>query len=157
MLTKIMISVLLFLSINAFAVEKDEQAIKQIIADIKFGWENGDGRPFRKHFLEFQGARYIESGGQNLGLDDLVTHHVEPEKDALEFLSLEFSDIEVHFEKDFAWAVASTRVKGKVKKGGKEFDKSGFQTFLFRLVDNQWKVVHTHSSSRDYRAKKQNE
>ncbi|WP_417446439.1 DUF2231 domain-containing protein [Kangiella sp.] len=132
----------------------DRAYIQQIIADVKYGWENGDGAPFRKHFLDFEGARYVESGGQNEGLDDLVTHHVEPEKDALEYLSLEFSNIEIHFENNFAWAVADTRVKGKVNKTGYEFDKSGYQTFLFRKVNDQWKVVHSHSSSRDYRGDK---
>jgi hypothetical protein len=128
--------------------------IKIIINDIKNGWENGDGKPFRKHFLDFKGARYVESGGQNQGLDDLVINHVEPEKDALEYLELDFSDIEIHLEKDFAWAVATTRVKGKVRNSDRTFDKTGFQTFLFRLVKHQWKVVHTHSSSRDYKPNK---
>ena len=127
--------------------------IKIIINDIKNGWENGDGNPFRKHFLDYKGARYVESGGQNEGLDDLVKNHVEPEKDALEFLELDYSNIEIHLEKDFAWAIADTKIKGKVNKTGKEFDKTGRQTFLFRLVDNQWKVVHTHSSSRDKKPK----
>ena len=128
--------------------------IKIIINDIKNGWENGDGEPFRKHFLDYKGARYVESGGQNEGLDDLVKNHVEPEKDALEFLELGYSNIEIHLEKDFAWAIADTTIKGKVNKSGKEFDKKGRQTFLFRLIDNHWKVVHTHSSSKDNKPKK---
>ncbi|MCF6301367.1 MAG: nuclear transport factor 2 family protein, partial [Proteobacteria bacterium] len=90
----------------------------------------------------------------NNGLDDLVINHVEHEKDALEYLKLDFSDIEVNFENDFAWAVATTRVKGKVKNSETTFDKTGYQTFLFRLVDSQWKVVHSHSSGRDYKPKK---
>lgn len=134
---------------------KDEESIKTIIAGIKYGWENGDGKPFRDNFLDFKGARYIESGGQNAGLDSLVSHHVEPEKDALEYLKLDFSDIEVHFEGNFAWAIATTRVKGKVNNSERTFDKTGYQTFLFRLIDGNWKVVHTHSSSRDYKPKSQ--
>lgn len=135
----------------SFANDAGDAQIRSIISAIEKGWESGDGSPFRKHFLDFEGSRYIESGGQNYGLDDLVINHVEPEKDALEYLELDFSKIEVHFEEQFAWAVANTRVKGKVRKSGKIFDKSGYQTFLFRLVDDSWKVVHTHSSSRDYR------
>ncbi len=130
--------------------DADEQAIHRIISAIERGWEQGDGAPFRSHFLDFDGARYIESGGQNRGLDDLVEHHVEPEKDALEYLELDFSNIEVHFEGDrFAWAVADTAVRGKVRRNGRVFDKTGYQTFLFRKVGNDWKVVHTHSSSRN--------
>lgn len=131
---------------------KDKKAIIKIISSIKYGWENGDGTPFRKNYLDFKGARYIEGGGQNAGLDSLVEHHVEPEKDALEYLKLNFSEIEIHFEgqdKSFAWAIADTRVKGKVNKNGHVFDKTGFQTFLFRKVNGTWNVVHTHSSSRN--------
>lgn len=58
----------------------DEKQITHIIHQIKYGWENGDGKPFRKHFLDFKGERYFESGGQNVGLNDLVEDHVEPEK-----------------------------------------------------------------------------
>ena len=44
----------------------------------------GDGTPFREHYLDYDGARYVESGGQNEGLTDLIEHHVEPEGDALD-------------------------------------------------------------------------
>jgi ketosteroid isomerase-like protein len=127
----------------------DEKQITHIIHQIKYGWENGDGKPFLKHFLDFKGARYFESGGQNVGLNDLIEHHVEPEKDALVFLNLDFSNIQIHIEDGFAWATADTEVKGEVKKSGKTFDKAGFQTFLFKKVDGDWKVLHTHSSSRN--------
>lgn len=73
-------------------------------------------------------------------------------------MKLNFSDIEVHFEgknKSFAWVIADTRVKGKVNKSGREFDKSGYQTFLFRKLGDVWKLVHSHSSSRDYKPKKE--
>jgi len=132
----------------------DSKAIEDIIAAIKYGWEHGDGTPFRKYFLDFPGARYIESGGQNSGLNDLITHHVEPEKDAFEYMNIDFSNIEIHFEGDFAWAVANTRFKAKTKKSGNVYDKGGFETFLFRKINGTWKVVHTHSSSRDYNPKK---
>ena len=135
----------------------DEAKIRSIISSIKYGWENGDGKPFRLNFLDFEGARYVESGGQNSGLDSLVNHHVEPEKDAFVYMNLDFSNIEVHFEggmeKTFAWAIADTRFKAELKKTGKKYDKSGYQTFLFRKINDEWKVVHTHSSSRNYKPK----
>ena len=127
----------------------DTDQIQHIISRIDYGWENGDGTPFRKHFLDFDGARYFESGGQNIGLNDLVEHHVEPEKDALVFLDIEYNNIQIHFEGHIAWALADTLVKGEVKKSGKKFDKKGHQTFLFKKVEGEWKVIHTHSSSRN--------
>ena len=149
----LIVTLLLTLSPISLANVKDEQVIKQIIEDIRVGWENGNATPFNSNFLDFIGARYIESGGQNEGLTDLVEHHVKPEKTALEYLDLGFSNIEVNFENGFAWAIANTTVKGKVRNGGRVFDKSGYQTFLFRKIGDNWKVVHTHSSSRDAKPK----
>lgn len=126
----------------------DEQALVDIIESVERGWETADGTPFRQHFLDFEGARYIESGGQNEGLDDLVIHHVEPEGDALDGLDLIFSNIETHVEGDFAWAVADVEVKATVNRDGRKIHNRGHETFLFRRVDGEWKVVHTHSSSR---------
>jgi len=151
MSNKIITLTLLFISTLLYASE-DDQKIKSIINEIKSGWENGDGTPFRNNFLDVEGARYIESGGQNEGLSDLVEHHVEPEKDALKFLSLNLSDIEINYEGDFACAIANTRVKGEVSKSGRIINKKGFQTFLFRKVADDWKVVHTHSSSKDVKS-----
>ena len=126
----------------------DDQVLVDIIGAVERGWETADGAPFRQHFLDFEGARYIESGGQNEGLEDLVTHHVEPEGDALDGLDLIFSNIETHVEGDFAWAVADVEVKATVNRDGRKIHNRGHETFLFRRVDGEWKVVHTHSSSR---------
>jgi len=155
MIRSILIASVFILVLCGAKTPSDVDAIKAIIADVESGWERGDGTPFRKHFLDFDGARYVESGGQNVGLNDLVQRHVEPEKDSLEFLQLEFKNVVVHFEGNFAWAIADTVVKGKVRATGKEFDKKGYETFLFRKVGKVWKVVHTHSSSRDAKPKTQ--
>ncbi|MEL0138448.1 MAG: nuclear transport factor 2 family protein [Halieaceae bacterium] len=141
-------SLALAVCISNPALAENEKPIREIIAAIEYGWENGDGEPFSKHFLNYEGARYFESGGGNEGLEDLIVNHVEPEKEALEYLELNFSNVAIHFEKDFAWATADTEVKGKVRSSGREFDNTGRQTFLFRRVDDSWMVVHTHSSSR---------
>ena len=138
----------LFLSTQGLASGDNDQVLTGIIESIERGWETADGAPFRQHFLDFEGARYIESGGQNEGLEDLVTHHVEPEGDALDGLDLTFSNIETHIEGDFAWAVADVEVKATVNRDGRKIHNRGYETFLFRRVEGEWKVVHTHSSSR---------
>ena len=145
-------AVIIFLSVTLVSAHPtDEEQIRQMISDIEHGWEHGDGTPFRDHFLDFEGARYSESGGQNEGLEDLIENHVEPEKDAIRDFELDYSNIEIHFEPGFAWAIADTRIKGELVRSGRVLDKAGRQTFLFRQVGDDWKVVHTHSSSRDYR------
>lgn len=128
--------------------KNDEDQLREIITAVEKGWEQADGGPFREHFLDFDGARYIESGGQNVGLTDLVEHHVEPEGDALDSLELDFSNIVTHVEGDFAWAIADVEVKAVVKSDKREIHNRGYETFLFRRIDDKWRVIHTHSSSR---------
>ncbi len=137
-----------FIGMTASAQENDADAITGIIDAIEKGWEQGDGTPFRKHFLDFEGARYIESGGQNEGLTDLVEHHVEPEGDALSDFELSLSDADIHIEGDFAWAIVDVEVKATVNRDDRQIHNRGYETFLFRRVDGDWKIVHSHSSSR---------
>jgi SnoaL-like protein len=137
-----------FFSQSVQAQEDDAAKLADIINAVAQGWEQADGTPFRAHYLDFEGARYIEGGGQNVGLSDLVGHHVEPEGDTLDSLKLQFSNIESHVEGDFAWAIADTEIKATVKSDKREIHNRGYETFLFRRVDGEWKVVHTHSSSR---------
>jgi len=127
---------------------QDDVIIRTIISDIQKGWEQGDGKPFRQHFLDFNGSRYFESGGENTGLDDLVENHVEPEKNSIPDLKLGLSNLQINYESGFAWAVADTTVQGTLVKSGTVLDRTGKQTWLFRKVGDEWKVVHTHSSSR---------
>lgn len=129
----------------------DEDQLRQIFAAIEYGWESADGTPFYRHFLGQDDARYVETGGQNTGLDDLVEYRVKPEGDLLDGLDLVFGNLETHVEGDFAWALADVEVKATVKKDGRQSHSRGYETFLFRRTDNGWKVVHTHSSTRPVR------
>lgn len=129
----------------------DEQVILSIIEDVRQGWLNSDGTPFTKHFLDFEGARYFEGGGEDTGLTELIEHHVKPEADAFDDFELNFSNIQIHIEGGFAWALIDTVIKAKVKKDGRVIDNRGRATYLFRKVDGYWKVIHTHSASRPIR------
>jgi hypothetical protein len=119
-------------------------ALEAAIESIRVGWEQGDGRPFYTHFLDWDGARYFEGGGENVGLRDLVEHHVEPEAEL--GLRLNFSNVQTHFEGDFAWAVVDTEIQ-LTTKDGRDIHNRGHGTYLFRWVDGAWKVVHTQSGS----------
>ena len=141
----------LFLAACGSSPPRDPAALENIIADIKAGWENADGTPFRQHFLDSGGARYVESGGQNVGLDDLVENHVVPEAEALSGLTLNYTGIESHFEGAFAWALTDVEVLATINSDGREIHLKGYETFLFRWSGDAWKVVHTHSSTRAVR------
>ncbi len=122
----------------------DPAALTAILEDIRVGWETGDGAPFREHFLDWEGARYFEGGGENIGLQDLIENHVEPEAEL--GLQLQYSDIQTHFEGDFAWAVVDTDIR-LTTQDGQDIHNRGHGTYLFRWVDGTWKIVHTQSAS----------
>ena len=132
----------------AASAPNDPAALENIIEDIRLGWENGDGAPLYEHFLDWDGARYFEGGGQNVGLEDLVVNHVEPEAEL--GLQLGFTNVQTHFEGDFAWAVVDTEIR-LTTTDGRDIHNTGHGTYLFRWVDGAWKVVHTQSASRPAR------
>ena len=137
-----------FLSQQLRAQEDDATALIAIIDAVEKGWEQGDATPFRKHFLDFDGARYVESGGQDAGLTHLIEHHVVPESGSFDNFEVTFSNIDTHVEGDFAWAVADFEYTAIVKRDQSELHSRGYETFLFRRVDGNWLIVHTHSSVR---------
>lgn len=122
----------------------DPAVLTAALEDIRVGWEQGDGGPFYEHFLDWDGARYFEGGGENLGLQDLVENHVEPEAEL--GLRLGFSNIQTHFEGNFAWAVVDTDIQ-LTTSDGRDIHNQGHGTYLFRWEDGAWKVVHTQSAS----------
>ena len=130
------------------AQDDESAALVAIIDAIEKGWEQGDGTPFREHYLDFEGARYVESGGQDSSLTHLIEHHVVPESGSFDNFEVTFSNIDTHFEGDFAWAVADFEYKAIVKSDQRELHSRGYETFLFRRVDGNWMIVHTHSSAR---------
>ena len=141
------VTALLSLPVTTWA-QDDDAVLRNIIEAVRVGRVEADGTPFRRHFLDFEGARYFEGGGQNSGLTDLIEHHVEPEADAFESFSLDFSNIETHIENGFAWALVDTEIKAKLKSDGRVIHNKGRGTYLFRSVEGEWKVVHTSSASK---------
>ena len=78
---------------------QDPALLEAILEDVRVGWEQGDGTPFYSHFLDWDGARYFEGGGENIGLEDLVVNHVEPEAELGPTLG--FSNVQTHFDPSF--------------------------------------------------------
>ena len=137
-----------FFSQQVQAQQDDSAALIAIIDAVEKGWEQADEQPFRKHFLDFEGARYIESGGQDASLTHLIEHHVVPESNSFDNFEVTFSNIDIHVEGDFAWAVADFEYKATVKSDQSELHSRGYETFLFRRVDGNWMIIHTQSSAR---------
>lgn len=134
---------------TAVQAPQEPAQLEAILEQIRVGWEQGDGTAFYNNYLDWDGARYFEGGGQNTGLKDLVENHVEPEAEL--GLHLEYSNIQTHFEGNFAWAIVDTDIK-LTTAAGQDIHNRGHGTYLFRWVDGAWKVVHSQSGSSPVRA-----
>ena len=134
--------------------QQDIQSLETIIQEVARGWEQASAQPFQVHFLDQPGARYIEGGGQNNGLDDLVDHHVIPEGEYLTNFNLRVDPVEIHIEGNMAWAITNVEITGIIKKDNRKIHSRGFQTILFRKMSESWKIIHTHSSSRPVKEEK---
>lgn len=54
--------ILFFVSLPCLCIADDDRdEINRILNAIEAGWEQADGEPFRKYFLDYDGARYVES------------------------------------------------------------------------------------------------
>jgi ketosteroid isomerase-like protein len=95
------------------------------------------------HFLNWDGARYFEGGGQNVGLEDIIVHHVEPK--AKLGLKLVFDNIQTHFKENFACVLVNTKIK-LMRKRARKIHNKGHGTYVLRWVNDTWKVVHTQST-----------
>ena len=126
------------------APNQDPALLEAVLEDVRVGWEQGDGTLFYTHFLDWEGARYFEGGGENVGLQDLVENHVAPEAEL--GLRLGFSKVQTHFEGNFAWAVVDTEIQ-LTTSDGRDIHNRGHGTYLFRWIEGAWKVVHTQSAS----------
>ena len=125
-------------------VPQDPARLAAILEDVRVGWERGDGSAFYEHFLDWEGSRYFEGGGENVGLRDLVENHVEPEAEL--GLQLQFSNVQTHFEGSFAWAVVDTDIQ-LTTPDGRDIHNRGHGTYLFRWTEGAWKIAHTQSAS----------
>ncbi len=144
--------ILLMSSCPAFAHNPDEEnrtEIQQVIRGVAKAWQDGDADALRKYFASDKGIRIIEGGTQNIGVDDLIEHHVLPHHEEFAELAIDIKETEIHFANgyDNAWAISDFDVRIKTKDG-KETKATGYETFVLRKFNGKWKIVHSHSSTR---------
>lgn len=143
--------VLLVSSSLAFAHNPDEEnkaAIQQVIRGVARAWQDGDSVAFRKYFAGDKDIRMIEGGTQDIGVSDLIEHHLLPHHQEFAELEIDIKETEIHFVNgyDNAWAISDFDVQIKARDG-KETRATGYETFIFRRFNGKWKIVHSHSST----------
>lgn len=143
--------VLLICAPLAFAHDPDEEnktAIRQVIQAVARAWQDGDAVAFRIYFADDKDIRMIEGGTQDIGVGDLIEHHLLPHHQEFAELTIDIKETEIHFVNgyDNAWAISDFDVQIKARDG-KETRATGYETFVLQRFNGKWKIVHSHSST----------
>ena len=100
-------------------------------------------------------SKIYESGGVEGTYSHYIEHHLGPELG--HFKSFTFSDYEIDVKVDVPYAFTTetyiyTIVLNPDDKGiSRTIKKKGVATSILKKMDNEWKIIKTHSSSRNKR------
>lgn len=100
-------------------------------------------------------SEIYESGGVEGTYNHYIDHHLGPELG--HFKSFIFSDYEIDVKVDVPYAFTTetyiyTIVLNPDDKGiSRTIKKKGVATSILKKMDNEWKIIKTHSSSRNKR------
>ena len=127
----------------------DRAKIESAVRAVAKAWGNADGPVFRRHYASDPEMRFVESGGENVGIEDLVENHVIPEQDHFKKMRVIVNGVEIHVSKDnkSAWSLSTIEFKATTKKG-KKIHSKGFETMIWEKRDRRWRILHSHSSMR---------
>ena len=98
-------------------------------------------------------SEVFESGGIEGTYANYIEHHLGPELG--HFKKFEFSDYEIDAEVDLPYAFTTetyiyTIVLNPDEKGeSRTIKKKGVATSILKKMDGKWKIIKTHSSSRN--------
>ncbi len=136
-------------------VSKETQAVESVMKSYKDALQNltveGTMQLFTKD------AKVYESGGVEGTYKNYVDHHLGPELH--HFNSFSFSDYNIHVDIDLPYAfttetyIYTIDLKANPEKGrdARIIRKKGVATSVLKKVKGTWKIIKTHSSSRDIR------
>lgn len=129
----------------------DKEAVVAVMKSYKKALQNlttkGTFRLFAKD------SKVFESGGVEGSYAHYIEHHLGPELG--HFKSFTFSDYKIDVQVDGAYAFTTetyvyTIVLNPNKQGkSRTISKKGVATSVLRKNDKEWKIIKTHSSSRN--------
>ena len=139
---------LLTLTVAAFgATPVDETAVKSVLAAYNHALTSLDATQAKDLFTA--DSQVFESGGVEGTYAHYLEHHIGPE--LAEFKEFTFRDyiLEVRLDPPFALTTESYIYKIVLKADGKVIEKKGVATSVLKKINGEWKIMQTHTSSRN--------
>lgn len=132
---------------TAATLEASVKAVKGVLSAYKAGLEALDVSGLTGLFAV--DSEIFESGGVEGTFADYLEHHIGPE--LTEFKEFSFRDykVEVRLEPPVALATETYIYKIVLKEGERVIEKRGVATSVLKKVAGEWKIIQTHTSSRN--------
>ncbi|MUP47375.1 DUF4440 domain-containing protein [Gramella sp. BOM4] len=142
-------------SIESPDLKVEEENVKAVIRTYKSALENLTTEGTFELFAD--SSKVYESGGVEGTYRDYIEHHLGPELGHFE--SFRFSDYNLDVEVDLPYAFTTetyvyTIVLNQENSESRTIRKKGVATSVLKKTEGDWKIIKTHSSSRDYKPKK---
>lgn len=132
-------------------IEPEKEAVLKVMKTYKDALQNltteGTFDLFTKD------SEVFESGGAEGTYTHYIEHHLGPELD--HFKKFEFSDygIDVKVDEPYAFTtenyVYTIVLQPDDKGNSRTIEKKGVATSILKKIDGKWKIIKTHSSSRN--------
>lgn len=134
-------------------ISEERQAVETVMKSYKNAIQSLTIKGTKKLFTKE--ATVFESGGVEGTYENYVSHHLGPELD--HFNSFIFSDYKIDVKVDLPYSfttetyIYTIDLKENKEKGRKAriIKKKGVATSVLKKINGEWKIIKTHSSSRN--------
>lgn len=125
----------------------DLAAVKSVVGLYKQSLETLDASKAKDLFTA--DSQVFESGGVEGTYAHYLEHHIGPE--LAEFKEFSYRDytVEVRLELPLAITTEAYIYKIVLKEDGKVIEKKGVATSVLKKINGKWKIMQTHTSSRN--------
>lgn len=129
----------------------EKEAVLEVMKSYKDALQNLTTEGTFELFSE--DSEVFESGGVEGSYANYIEHHLGPELG--HFKKFEFSDYEIDVEVDAPYAFTTETyiytiiLKPDDKSDSRTIKKKGVATSILKKMDGEWKIIKTHSSSRN--------
>jgi uncharacterized protein (TIGR02246 family) len=131
----------LFASVMALAQDKNETAIRRLLAEQNTAWNRGDIETFMKGYWENDSLMFIGKSGVTYGWQNTLNNYKKGYPDTAAMGKLIFDIISIKKLSPLYYHVA-----GKWHLQRSIGDVGGHFTLLFKKIKNRWVIIADHSS-----------
>ena len=125
----------------SFAQNKDEIAIRQLMAQQTIAWNKGDINAFMQGYWENDSLVFIGKNGPTYGYAKTLGNYKKNYPDVNYMGKLKFDILEIRaLNKDYYFVIGKWSLSRKVG------DANGTYTLLFKKIKGQWNIIADHSS-----------